>query len=139
MPEHRASERRISAAEKRVKALELRRAGKGYREIAQELGWRSPSSAHDHVMKALHETMQEPADALRKVESERLDWMWRKVVERMDKDHLWAVDRGIKLMERRAALFGLDAVPEKDFSREAEAFLSGVHTVKEMQAEDLSE
>ena len=140
MPDHKTGDKALSYAQKKVRALELRREGKGFREIADELGWRSHSSAYDAVMKGLHDTMQEPADELRKLESERLDWLWRKVEERMDTDHLWAVDRGLKVMERRAQLFGLDRTPERDLSRETDAFLSGVHTVKQLQAErDLSE
>jgi len=140
MPDHKTGERALTYAEKKVRALELRREGKDFRHIARELGWKSHTSAYEAVVKGLRETMQEPADELRKVESERLDWLWRKVEERMDTDHLWAVDRGLKVMERRASLFGLDRVPERDLSREADAFLSGVHTVKQMQgAKDLSE
>lgn len=139
MGEQRASKRRLSALDKRVKALELKREGKTYREIARIIGWKTPSAAHSAVMKGLRETVQEPADALRKIEGDRIDWMWRKVVERIDIDHLWAVDRGIKLMDRRAALFGLDTVPEKDWGSEAGSFLAGVQTGVQMQTEDLSE
>lgn len=138
MPEHKTSERRLSALDKRIKALELKREGKGYREIAKEVGYRGPSGAHQAVMTALQETLQEPADALRRVESDRLDWLWREVVDRMPKDHLWAVDRALKIMERRASLFGLDQAPERDWGGAGASFLAGVETGTQMQAEDMS-
>lgn len=139
MPDGPLSPRRLSVAQKRVRALELRREGKTFQQIADIVGWKNKASAYLAVKKGLEDTMQEPADALRKLESERLDWMWRKVVERMDVDHLWAVDRGLKVAERRAALFGLDTAPTKDWGSEAGSFLAGVETGVKMQTEDLSE
>ncbi len=138
MPERKASERQLSAAEKRVKALEYKRAGKNYREIARLVGWRSPASAHDAVMKALRETMQEPADELRQVEGDRLDWLWRKVVERIEVDHLWAVDRALKIMERRAALLGLDTSGADDPTAAAQRYLD-LYNMAVSDAADRSE
>ena len=138
MPESKTSERRLSAAEKRVKALELRREGKTFQQIADALGYRSKTSAYDQVMKGLNDTMQEPADALRRLESERLDWLWREVENRMDIDHLWAVDRALKIMERRASLFGLDKQATQDLAEEAQRYLD-LYEQAAKDAQDRSE
>jgi hypothetical protein len=139
-PDTPKPDKRITRTERKRKALELRMKGLGFKQIADELGWKSHSSAHDAVMSALRETLQEPADELRILEAERLNKLYEHTMNRIDKDNLWAVDRALKIMERRAGLLGLDMKPERDMSREADAFLSGVHTVREMQgSKDLSE
>lgn len=117
------TDRKLSVAEKRIKALELRRDGVDYRTIAEKVGWKSHSSAVEAVHKELNERTSEAVEALRQVEAERLDWLWRKVVERIDTDHLWAVDRGVKVIEQRRSLFGLDTVDKPDLAQEARRYL----------------
>jgi transcriptional regulator len=138
MDDHNKVDRKLTQTEKRVRALELRREGKNYRQIAKEIGWRSHTTAMDNVKAALKETVQEAADELRAVESERLEWLWRKVVERMDEDHLWAVDRGIKVVEQRRALFGLDVSGSGDLTGEITRYLDLVEMARK-DAEDMSQ
>ena len=139
MPAPKSGEKRISTVKRQAEALKLRSQGKGFQAIADELGYRGPSGAYQAVMAALDATLQEPADEARILEAERLDRLYEKTMERIDKDNLWAVDRALKIMERRAGLLGLDRAAARDLSREADAFLSGVQTVKGMQGQDLSE
>jgi hypothetical protein len=138
MSDHIKVDRKLTQTEKRVRALELRRQGKNYRQIAKEIGWRSHTTAMDNVKAALKETVQEAADELRAVESERLEWLWRKVEERMDTDHLWAVDRGIKVVEQRRALFGLDVSGSGDLAGEVTRYLDLVEMARK-DVEDLSQ
>ena len=61
MPESKLSPRRIAAVEKQGQALELRMAGRTWREIAEALGYASHSGAIEAVRVALQKTVEEPA------------------------------------------------------------------------------
>lgn len=107
--ESATSPRRIEAADKQRRAVELRRAGASFRQIADELGYASVSSAYKAVMVALRKTLREPTDELRTLELERLDALtlvlWPKALQA----NLAAIDRLLRVMERRAKLSDLDA------------------------------
>lgn len=98
--------------ERQRRALELRKAGHTFQEIADQLGWKGPQGAHNAVMSALKKTLQEPADELRTLELERLDTMlnalWPAIL-RGDRGSPRAAEVALKIMDRRAALLGLDA------------------------------
>jgi gamma-glutamyl:cysteine ligase YbdK (ATP-grasp superfamily) len=87
--------------------------GKGYQAIADDIGYSSPGNAYRAVQSALKATIQEPADEVRRVELERLDkllenqWNWA-----VNHNQPQAVDRVLRIMERRAKYLGLDA-PQK--------------------------
>lgn len=140
MPESKTSERRITAAQKQRRALELRAAGKTFPQIAEELGYRSVSSAYGAVMRGLERTLQEPAEELRRLEAERLDRLFEVAFRKATRDgSVWAVDRCISIMERRARLFGLDreAAPD-EVEKYLGSFLAGIEAER-ARAEDLSE
>lgn len=97
--------------EAQVKALELRRMGKGYVEIAAALGI-SKSAAHRHVTAGLADAMAQvtaEAGQLKAEEISRLDAMLAGLWPDARKGQQGAVDRVLKIMERRAKLLGLDA------------------------------
>lgn len=97
--------------ERQVKALELRRMGKGYVEIAAALGI-GKSQAHRLVQAGLADARaQVDADAgdLRAEEISRIDAMLAGLWPDARKGNHGAVDRVLKIMERRAKLLGLDA------------------------------
>jgi transposase-like protein len=107
--------RRLSAAEKRAKALEAKKAGYTFREIADNLGC-SVSNAYKLVRKALDEINAKTeidAQEMRDVEVARLDalqvTLWRRAVVNGE---LGAIDRLLSVMNRRARLLGLD-LPQK--------------------------
>ncbi len=109
MPESKTSPRRLEAIERQRKALELRRAGAQFDAIATQLGYASPGAAHVAVDSALKRTLQEPADAVRRLEVDRLDRLflaWWPAALQGDAE---ACDRVLKIMARRAKLQGLDA------------------------------
>ncbi len=95
-------------------ALELRRAGVIYDVIANRLGYRNKGSAYKVVQRALTRTLQEPAAELRLLEVDRLDRLqtalWREAMN----GSVAAVDRILRIAERRARLLGLDAATPVD-------------------------
>ena len=109
MAESTTSEKRLAGAENQRKALELRKAGFGFQAIADQLGYGGPSGAYQAVKAALKKTLQEPADEVRALELERLDQAWKAVYPQMLKGNFGAIDRGLRIMQRRAEYLGLDA------------------------------
>lgn len=117
-------------AERDAEAARLRRRGYSYARIAAELGV-SRSSAHEAVQRALRAIVEEPAQDVRQLELDRLDEMWQAVVKVLEARHvtvsngkvvtldgspveddapvLNAVDRLLRIQERRSKLLGLDA------------------------------
>jgi len=104
----RSLTRQVRAHERHLQALELRKAGVTYEVIAGQLGYANASGARKAVLSALKATLREPAAELRELELARLDAMllplWRRVQAGDEK----AVDRALRIMERRARLLGLD-------------------------------
>jgi hypothetical protein len=108
---NRTSAARARKLERQAKALELRRMGKGYTEIAAALGI-GKSQAHRLVQAGLHDAREQimaSADDLRSEEISRLDGMLSGLWPDARKGNQGAVDRVLKIMERRAKLLGLDA------------------------------
>lgn len=104
-----SQQRQVDANERQRQALELRKAGVGYAVIAEKLGYRFASGAHAAVGAALKKTLQEPADDLRTLELERLDVALLGIWQQVRNGHHGAIDRYLKIAERRAKLLGLDA------------------------------
>jgi len=104
----------VKAHDNQLKALELRKAGVSYQRIADTLGYKSASGAHKAVQTALKKTLQEPSDDLRKLEVERLDAALAAVWASVLKGQYGAVDRFLRIQERRARLLGLDAPTKTD-------------------------
>lgn len=123
------SPRRLRARSKGIQALELRLTGKAYREIAAAVGYGSAQAAWEAVKAELDRQAQEPAAELRKVEVERLDKLFTvaypmalatlKDPKADQKLAMQAVDRCLRIQERRARLLGLDAPMIFDWRREA--------------------
>jgi hypothetical protein len=111
------AERTIDAAIRDGEAAALRRDGLTYREIAKAMGC-SVAGAHDMVKRALREAVREPAEELRTLELERLDTLYTKTVIIIEtgstKEVLNAIDRALRIMERRSKLLGLDAPVKQD-------------------------
>lgn len=103
------SVKNLDANEKQKKALALRRDGATYEQIAEALGYRSPSGAHKAIMLALKANIREPAEQLRQIELQRLDKAQLAIAALVQKGDLKAIDRWIKLTATRAALLGLNA------------------------------
>ncbi len=107
----KATPNRIALAEREREALELRKAGKTFDEIARALGYSERGGAAKAVSRALAATIQEPADELRRLEVARLDALWSALWPLATDGQLAAVDRCLAVQSRRARLLGLDAPP----------------------------
>lgn len=165
MPEARTSPRRIAAAERRRRALQLKLAGATFEQIARTPTdaangdhrplYSSRQRAHEAVQKALKEIQAETrgsAEELRTLELARLESMqmalWPStrptkpvsqeckgcgaevtMYREPDKE---AVDRVIKIMERRAKYLGLDVKGiEQDHGKAASMILSIMDALEE--------
>jgi Homeodomain-like domain len=126
------AEIRATARQREARAVQLRTAGATYQQIGDRLGC-SESRAWRIVQRALDRMVREPADQLRQLELARLDQLWIEATKVLHRSHitvsngrvaldprtgqpleddgpvLQAIDRLLKIMERRARLLGLDA------------------------------
>jgi len=111
-------QKEINALDKQLQALQLRIAGVSYQSIADALGYKHASGAHKAVSSALKKTLQEPADDLRSLELARLDSAMQAIAASVKQGQYGAIDRLLKIMERRAKLLGLDAPAKLDVHNE---------------------
>ena len=92
-------------------ALELRMAGKGYQAIGDALGITAPGAA-DAVRRAiakLEAETAEKAEEVRRLELDRLDAMLEGLWEKAQDGDPQAIDRVLRIQERRAKYLGIDA------------------------------
>jgi len=104
----------VKAAERRRRALALRRAGLTYKDIAKALGC---SEAHackmvKREMARIAREMREDAEMILQLELQRLDEAQASIWPQVKQGHLGAIDRLLRIMERRAKLLGLDQVQQ---------------------------
>lgn len=104
----------IEAKIKAAAALEARKEGKTFDQIAEECGYNSRQAAHDAVKRALDSIIREPADSLRILDLERLDVLWQIQYLNAQAGDVQAMAACMKIMERRARLLGLDAPIKTD-------------------------
>lgn len=111
------AQRRIEAKERALKALELRKKGVRYEQIAQQLGYSNRGNAHKAVMKELDllaKECLEEASKVRDLELQRLDALYLVAYAEVEEGNVPAIDRCLRIMERRAKLLGLDAAEKVD-------------------------
>lgn len=128
--------RRVKAAERTRQAIALKKAGLSLEAIGQRLGISKAAAG-----KALHRGLAElraetlvDAEELRAIEAARLDQAQAAIWPRVLQGNDGAIDRFVRLSQRRAALLGLDAptkveqtIEEKTPPRAAmEAMLAGL-------------
>jgi len=126
--------RNMADIDRDARAVDLRRQHLSYRQIANAMGLRSPSAAHEAVRRGLADALTEPADEVRQMELERLDSYAQIAWEVLHAEHLVvassgkvalhpdtgmpllddgpklaALDRLMRLSESRRKLLGLDA------------------------------
>lgn len=122
----------VNAAVRQLQAVELRIKGHTWEQIAHLCGYKGgKATAYNVVNAALKATRREKVEELRVLEVERLDALllaiWPDAVHEREQPvdgddeetrktkrrgaNLWAVDRVLGIMERRARLLGLDARP----------------------------
>jgi transposase-like protein len=110
-PNNAAAANKALKIQRQQAALELRRAGQDFREIARRVGC-SKSAAHRYVKAALEGAIEQiatEATELKAEEISRLDGMLAGLWGDARKGDVAAVDRVLRIMERRSKLLGLDA------------------------------
>lgn len=100
---------KIGLAERRAKALELRKAGASYEQIADKLGYSNRGNAYRDVDREIKAITAEPAKQVLTLELERLDAMLMGLWSGARSGNQGAVDRVVRIMDRRARYLGLDA------------------------------
>ena len=111
MRSNRLSPAKARRLELQAKAVDLRRSGLGFVEIGDRLGI-GKSTAHrliDEGMASARAQIVASVDELRAEEVSRLDGMLAKLYPLAAEGDVQAIDRVIKIGERRAKLLGLDA------------------------------
>jgi hypothetical protein len=104
----KTSPQTIEAKTRAAKALELRKEGRTFEQIAVEAGYSCKQSAYDAVKRAILEIIREPAEEVLKIDLERLDAIWQIPYLNAQSGDVNAVNTCLKIMERRARLLGLD-------------------------------
>jgi len=92
-------------------ALKLRSLGMSYQAIADQMGV-TKATAYNRCQRALAAIPAEAVDEFRRLEGQRLDLLLEQAMEKAlsgDKGSLFAMDRVLAIMDRRAKLMGLDA------------------------------
>jgi hypothetical protein len=113
----RASDRVVPDRERQ--ALELRKAGATYAQIAKQLGYANEGGAHKAVGRALNVAIKQRnivAEDVRELELQRLDQMLLGLWADAKAGKWHAIDRVLKIMERRSAYLGLDAPKKTELS-----------------------
>lgn len=96
--------------DKERQAIELRRAGATFDDIAKALGYATPQGAYLAYHRALKRTLVEAgADDMRELELDRLDRLQRAVWSRALQGDIQAINTALKILDRRAKYLGLDA------------------------------
>jgi len=104
------TEQHIRALQRAAQAVELRLAGYSFSKIAETLGYADQSGAYRAVKRSIEREIQEPSEALLKTEIVRLEKLQQAVWNNALNGHLGAIDRLLKIMERKGKLQGLDKV-----------------------------
>ena len=99
----------MSLVERENQALQLRKAGASYAQIATQLGYANLSGAWKACMRAIKRVPAENAREARDLDLARLDEALLAVWRDVQQGRWRAIETAIHIMERRAKLLGLDA------------------------------
>jgi hypothetical protein len=107
------AEVRQEVAKRRARAINLRRAGTTWQSIADALGYKSRADAHRDVTRALQDIIRAPVKEYVAEEIDRLDAMMMGLWANAMRGDVAAIDRVLRIQERRARYLGLDKQPAK--------------------------
>ena len=120
-----------SARERAIRALELRRAGLNYDQIAEQLGYSQAAGVYNVVKRELERARIETADDVLNLELSRLDRMEAALWPAAARGEVAAIDRLLKIAERRAKYLGLDAPTKQQV--EVTAYQGGTDIDREVE------
>lgn len=109
---------RSTLAMRETRAVEMRKAGATYDQIADALDC-TRSTAYRTVMRALARNQSEEVEEFRMIEGARLDRLQMAVWNRAVSGSESAINTVLRIMDRRARLFGLDAPSKVDVRTDA--------------------
>ena len=121
MKQH-TTQRGIDRAERQERCLNLRRQGHTIREIAGLLDV-SANTVWRDLKAAITDIPRQEAEELRQQEVQRLDNLQRAIWETATSGDLQAVDRCVRIIERRCKLLGLDLPPQMSVSADIDVDL----------------
>jgi len=98
----------LELAERRAKAVNLRKSGMQYADIAHELGYHDASHALKDINRAIREIPRADTEELVALELLRLDALLEAMWVEALGGSTWHVDRCLAISDRRARLLGLD-------------------------------
>lgn len=128
------------ARDRQRRAVELRLAGANYDVIARQLDYAGQSGARYAVQRGLELAIIEPAEEVLRQEVERLDRLMTGLWSRAVKGDVSAVDRVLKIMDRRARYLGLDAptrhVVTSELDESIDSLLAELATLPPVPAEE---
>lgn len=102
-------------AQRRREALQYRLTGASYQEIADQMG-SDRKAVSRWVREELANIPKLEADELRQQEVERLDLLTKAVWQHAMAGDPTAIDKALKIIDRRAKLLGLDAPQQVEMS-----------------------
>jgi hypothetical protein len=105
----RQAKLRPDVIEREYEVLKYRRGGMTFDQIAQRVGYATPSGAKAAYKRAMLRTLQPAADELRELWVDRLEVAYLAIHNKVLKGDLRAVDRLIAISRRESELLGLDA------------------------------
>lgn len=151
-------QRTTDTARRDAEAAELRSQGQTYQAIADRLGFANRTNSRRAVERALAATVREAADEVRALQLAQLDRLTREALAVLEREHLvvshgriingpdgkplmddapvlQAIDRLIRIQERRAKLLGLDA-PTKVETWNIDAIDAEIRRLQEQLADN---
>lgn len=116
LPNQQTQPAKIKASEMATRALELRKSGAAFAQIAQAVGYADESGARGAVKRLLNKHETETVDEYRKLEIMRLDAAELAIASQIKAGNFGAIDRLIKIINERAKLLGLYAAEKRELS-----------------------
>jgi hypothetical protein len=113
-PQPGTSPRAIAARDRQIHALQLRRSGATFQQIAEQLGYAHRSNARKAIQAALDGALSDEADALRALDLDRLDRLQLAHWPRATSGDVKATETVLKVMQHRAKLLGLYAPVQRE-------------------------
>ena len=118
MTQAKTNKTHIKARQREQQAVTLRLAGQTYQAISDVMGV-TKGGVYKMVKNSMERTIKhtdESVEILKEIELHRLDRLYARMFPLAEQGSMGAVDRCLKIMERRARLLGLDAPVKTDFS-----------------------
>lgn len=110
------SPNRLLKKEKERKALELRKGGANFHQIAQAVGYADASGAYRAVKRAMKEITQEPAIELKTMQIERLNHMLLTLWPKVQQGDESSINTALRVMDKIDALMGTEAASQVDIN-----------------------